>query len=93
MDGNEFKSRFLPYTNLIYKISFAITKDREDAEDVVQEVYEKLWKSRQSLSEVENDKCIVHYNFISGSLKSLLDIRMIYLLTLYQLTHQENVPR
>jgi RNA polymerase sigma factor (sigma-70 family) len=59
MDGNEFKSRFLPYTNLIYKISFAITKDREDAEDVVQEVYEKLWKSRQSLSEVENDESFI----------------------------------
>jgi len=54
MDGNEFKSRFLPFTKLIYKISFAITRDKEDAEDVVQEVFEKLWKSRDSLTSVLN---------------------------------------
>ncbi|MDD4777720.1 MAG: RNA polymerase sigma factor [Fermentimonas sp.] len=56
MDGNEFKSRFLPFTKLIYKVSFAITRDKEDAEDIVQEVFEKLWKSRDSLSSVLNDE-------------------------------------
>lgn len=56
MDGNEFKSRFMPYIDLIFNISFAITGDREDAEDIVQEVYEKLWNSRESLSKIQNDQ-------------------------------------
>lgn len=59
MDGNEFKSRFLPFTKLIYKISFAITRDKEDAEDIVQEVFEKLWKSRDSLTSVLNDEAYI----------------------------------
>lgn len=59
MDGNEFKSRFLPFTKLIYNISFAITRDKEDAEDIVQEVFEKLWKSRDSLTSILNDEAYI----------------------------------
>ncbi|HBG58722.1 RNA polymerase sigma factor [Proteiniphilum sp. UBA1028] len=59
MDGNEFKSRFLPFSGLIYRISFVVTGDREDSEDIVQEVYEKLWKIRETLSAVQNDEAYI----------------------------------
>lgn len=59
MEGNEFKSRFLPFNGLIYRISFAITCDRQEAEDVVQEVYEKLWKIRETLPMVQHDEAYI----------------------------------
>lgn len=59
MDGNEFKCRFLSFNGLIYQISFAVTGDREESEDIVQEVYEKLWKIRETLSTVQNDEAYI----------------------------------
>lgn len=59
MEGNEFKSRFLPFNGLIYRISFAITCDRQEAEDIVQEVYEKLWKIRETLAMVQHDEAYI----------------------------------
>jgi RNA polymerase sigma-70 factor (ECF subfamily) len=48
MDGNEFKRRFLSFSELIFRYSYTITGDKEEAEDIVQEVFEKLWKIRDS---------------------------------------------
>lgn len=59
MDGDEFKSRFLPFNGLIYRISFAITCDMQEAEDIVQEVYEKLWKIRETLATVRHDEAYI----------------------------------
>ncbi|MBZ4652002.1 MAG: putative polymerase sigma factor [Proteiniphilum sp.] len=59
MEGSEFKRRFLGYGGLIYRYAFAVTGDREDAQDIVQEVYEKLWKMREMLTAVENDEAYV----------------------------------
>lgn len=59
MEGGEFKQRFLGYSGLIYRYAFAVTGDRTDAEDIVQEVYEKLWKIRETLVAVENDEAYV----------------------------------
>ncbi len=59
MEGNEFKKRFLPFNGLIYRISFAITCDRQEAEDIVQEVYEKLWKMRETLTTVQHDEAYI----------------------------------
>lgn len=59
MEGGEFKQRFLAYSGLIYRYAIAVTGDRMDAEDIVQEVYEKLWKLRETLSMVENDEAYV----------------------------------
>lgn len=59
MEGNEFKSRFLPFNGLIYRISYAITYDRQEAEDIVQEVYEKLWKIRETLATVQHEEAYI----------------------------------
>ena len=39
MDGNEFKRRFLSFSELIFRYSFTITGDKEEAGDIVQEVF------------------------------------------------------
>lgn len=59
MDGNEFKRRFLSFSELIFRYSFTITGDRVEAEDIVQEVFEKLWKIRDTLSTVQNEEAYV----------------------------------
>lgn len=59
MDGNEFKRRFLPYNGIIYKISYAITYDKQEAEDTVQDVFEKLWKIRGTLTTLQNDEAFI----------------------------------
>ena len=59
MDGNEFKRRFLSFSELIFRYSYTITGDKEEAEDIVQEVFEKLWKIRDTLSTVQNEEAYV----------------------------------
>jgi len=59
MEGGEFKNRFLGFSGLIFRYAFAITGDRTDAEDIVQEVYEKLWKIRETLAAIESDEAYV----------------------------------
>lgn len=59
MEGGEFKQRFLGYSGLIYRYAFAVTGDSTDAEDIVQEVFEKLWKIRETMATIENDEAYV----------------------------------
>lgn len=59
MKADEFKQRFLRFSEMIFRYAFALLGDQEDAEDIVQEVYEKLWEIRNTLSSVENDEAFV----------------------------------
>ena len=43
MSSEEFKKRFLSFHSLIYRMSYQILGNREDADDIAQEVYIKLW--------------------------------------------------
>ncbi len=49
MDANDFKRRFLPYHQKLYRVAFRLMGNAQDAEDVVQETYLKLWKKREEL--------------------------------------------
>ena len=49
MDANDFKRRFLPYHQKLYRIAFRLMGNAQDAEDMVQETYLKLWKKREEL--------------------------------------------
>ena len=49
MDANDFKRRFLPYHKKLYRTAFRLMGNAQDAEDMVQEVYLKLWKKREEL--------------------------------------------
>ena len=52
MDAAEFKQQFLPYHRKLYRTAFRLTENPQEAEDMVQEAYLKLWKKRDELPEV-----------------------------------------
>lgn len=49
MDANDFKKQFLPYQRRLYRAAFLLIGNAQDAEDIVQEAYLKLWKRRNEL--------------------------------------------
>lgn len=54
MEAGEFKKIFLPFRHRIYRIAFALTGNKEDAEDMVQETYLRIWRIRNDLNGVDN---------------------------------------
>ena len=46
MNQNEFKDRWLPYEADFFRLAFRLLESEEDAADVVQDVYVKLWNAR-----------------------------------------------
>lgn len=54
MDSKDFKERFLAFYPKLYRTAYRIVDDAAEAEDIVQEVYAKLWHDRDSLCDVKN---------------------------------------
>ena len=50
MKSSEFKLMVMPYSDRIYRMAYRLMGNREEAEDVVQEVYLKLWGMRKELN-------------------------------------------
>ena len=51
MDAREFKQRFLPHHKLLYRVAYHLTGNAQDAEDLLQDLYLKLWQKRDDLKE------------------------------------------
>ena len=49
MKSSEFKLLVMPYSERLYRMAFRLMGNREEAEDIVQEVYLKLWGMRNEL--------------------------------------------
>jgi RNA polymerase sigma-70 factor (ECF subfamily) len=49
MKSSEFKLLVMPYSSRLYRMAFRLMGNREEAEDMVQEVYVKLWGMRDEL--------------------------------------------
>ncbi|MFM8739962.1 MAG: RNA polymerase sigma factor, partial [Cytophagales bacterium] len=56
MDSSEFGVKVLPLQISMYRLAMSVLKNREEAEDVVQEIFYRLWKIRSSLIELQNLK-------------------------------------
>ncbi|MDR2388363.1 MAG: RNA polymerase sigma factor [Tannerellaceae bacterium] len=54
MDAAGFKQEFLPLHPRLYRLAYALTENRRDAEDIIQEAYCKLWRQRKELSHIRN---------------------------------------
>ena len=49
MDAREFKQRFMPHHRLLYRVAYQLTGNAQDAEDLLQDLYLKLWQERDDL--------------------------------------------
>lgn len=56
MTHREFKTRFLPCHEKLYRVAFRYLGREYDAEDMVQNTYLKLWENRDNLEEIKNDE-------------------------------------
>ena len=54
MEAETFKQRFLPFHPKLYRVALALVESPEDAEDILQEAYARLWSKRVSLEAVQN---------------------------------------
>ncbi|MDL2221515.1 RNA polymerase sigma factor [Parabacteroides sp. OttesenSCG-928-N08] len=54
MDVKRFKALYLPLHPKLYRVALALVENRQDAEDLLQETYGKLWSKRMELSEILN---------------------------------------
>ena len=54
MKSSEFKILVMPYSSRLYRMAYRLMGNREEAEDVVQEVYLKLWGMRKDLPELNS---------------------------------------
>ncbi len=54
MELEEFKSTVLPLRDKLFRIAFCITRSREEAEDVVQDVMLKVWDRLETWKEVDS---------------------------------------
>jgi RNA polymerase sigma-70 factor (ECF subfamily) len=53
-DAEAFTVLFNRYWDNIYGAAFALTKSREMAEDVVQEIFGRIWQKREALAAIDN---------------------------------------
>jgi len=49
MKSSEFKLLVMPYSSRLFRMAYRLMNSREEAEDIVQEVYVKLWGMRNDL--------------------------------------------
>jgi RNA polymerase sigma-70 factor (ECF subfamily) len=54
MDAKEFKERVLPVSHRIFRYANRLLGNEHDAEDVVQEIWMKLWERRDQLGNIKS---------------------------------------
>ncbi len=60
MTHDEFKARYLPLSDGLYRIAFHYLEDSADASDTVQDLFIKLWNSRDRLDTVLNPQAYAY---------------------------------
>lgn len=65
MTASEFKQRFIPHTAAMYRTAFRLTGNAQEAEDMVQEAFIRLWQRRDKVPDVADEAAycatIVHH--------------------------------
>ena len=52
MNAEEFKRLYYPFHPKLYRIAFALLNNSNDAEDILQDTYYKLWSKRAELTHI-----------------------------------------
>lgn len=87
MTTREFERLTIKYTDCIYRIAIHACRTREDAEDLTQEAFLKLWRSRHVFETDEDAKrwlIRVTVNAGKNLLRHLSGIKMVPLEELFQ---------
>ena len=56
MDLETFKKQYLSFHPKLFRIAYTLLNNKDDAEDILQEVYIKLWNSRNSLTTIQHSE-------------------------------------
>jgi len=59
MNTEQFKQIYYPFHEKLYRIAFRLLGDVENAEDVVQETYLKIWDKRLELEGIEQPEAFI----------------------------------
>ena len=59
MTAEEFKITLLPLKNKLYRLAIRLLNNREESEDVVQEVYLKIWKLKNELGKYKSVEALM----------------------------------
>ena len=51
---NDFRNIWMPFADRFYRAAYYMLESPQDAEDAVQELYLRLWRSRESLHDLRN---------------------------------------
>lgn len=54
MNPNMFQKKVLPLTDKLFRLALSITGNRQDAEDVVQDVLLNVWNKKENWNKIEN---------------------------------------
>ncbi|MCM1178372.1 MAG: sigma-70 family RNA polymerase sigma factor [Clostridium sp.] len=56
MTSKEFIDTYMPLGTALYRVAFHLLESQADAEDAVQDLYIKLWNSRETLGTVKSPR-------------------------------------
>lgn len=56
MDATQFKRLFLPLHAVLYRTAYGILHNEDDAKDIVQDTFLKLWNKRGNLVNIKNQE-------------------------------------
>ncbi len=59
MTADEFKKRYLAYHKRLYQLAFVLTSDPQDAEDLLQDLYLKIWQIRDRIADISNHEAFM----------------------------------
>ncbi len=66
MNQREFSEQLLPMKQLIFRYALGLVGSREEAEDITQDIYARLWERRDELGGVANLQ-----GYVLGSVRNL----------------------
>ncbi len=78
MDAVAFKQRFMPHWRHCFWVAWRLTNSTQDAEDLVQEAFLKLWMKREELGDIKNDEAylttLVRHLFLDQRRRKHIDM-------------------
>jgi RNA polymerase sigma-70 factor (family 1) len=94
--GNEtaFREIFHKYTSKLYPAVFKIVKDQNEAEEIIQNLFLKLWLKKETLTEIENPGAWLYRvasNLALSSLRKQAQVRASAKIIQHQYNEEEHI--